>query len=195
MNRAVFISYSSADKSVAERVCKFLETNGVDRPATISIVREGVAQDITVSPVLSEAETPSPIIGVEIGATYVFPVEIAVQLGDVGGPSAGQMFALAIVDKLTPGSLTGGAMVAGTGTISEAGAIGPIGGIRQKMYGAVRAGADYFLAPASNCDEVVGHIPDGLRVFAVDSLGDSIAALNIIATGASTATLTKCQRQ
>ena len=74
------------------------------------------------------------------------------------------MLALGIYDKLTPGSLTGGAHIAGTGEITAAGDVGAIGGIRQKMYGARDAGAAWFLAPASNCDEVVGHVPAGLRV-------------------------------
>ena len=71
------------------------------------------------------------------------------------------MFALGIIDTLTPGELNGGETVAGTGTIDADGVVGPIGGIRQKMWGAVGAGADWFLAPAENCDEVVGHVPDG----------------------------------
>jgi len=103
------------------------------------------------------------------------------------------MFALCIIDKLTPGELTGGQDIAGTGTITGDGTIGPIGGIRQKMYGAVRAGADYFLAPVDNCDEVVGHVPDGLDVFAVTTLDDSLAVLDAVSTGGSTAGLPTCQ--
>ena len=93
------------------------------------------------------------------------------------------MFALGIIDKLTPGSLNGGADVAGTGTISSEGDVGAIGGIRQKLYGARNAGAEYFLAPASNCDEVVGHIPAGLSVFSVATLSDSLAALDALRSG------------
>jgi PDZ domain-containing protein len=90
------------------------------------------------------------------------------------------MFALGIIDTLTPGELNGGRNVAGTGTISADGTVGPIGGIQQKLWGAVGAGADYFLAPASNCDEVVGHVPPGLRVFSVETLDDSLAVLSAI---------------
>ena len=91
------------------------------------------------------------------------PVEVDVALANVGGPSAGLMFSLAIVDTLTPGALTGGASVAGTGTISPRGDVGPIGGIVQKMYGARDDGATLFLAPRSNCREVVGNEPEGLH--------------------------------
>jgi PDZ domain-containing protein len=117
---------------------------------------------------------------------------VKIQLENVGGPSAGQMFALGIVDKLTPGSLTGGRHVAGTGTIDDTGTIGKIGGIRQKMYGAERAGATIFLAPRGDCGEVVGHVPDGLRVIAVKTLKDSLAALKVIASGGDAGTLPGC---
>ena len=102
------------------------------------------------------------------------------------------MFALGIIDTLTPGSLNGGEKVAGTGTISADGTVGPIGGIRQKLWGAKDAGADWFLAPESNCDEVVGHVPDGLRVFAVEDLDDSLAVLDAIRDGGDLDALPTC---
>ena len=74
-------------------------------------------------------------------------------VGDIGGPSAGLMFSLGIYDLLTPGDLTGGKFIAGTGTITVDGKVGAIGGIQQKMSGAKEAGATVFLVPAGNCDE------------------------------------------
>ena len=102
------------------------------------------------------------------------------------------MFALGIIDKLKEDSLTGGQNFAGTGTISAAGDVGPIGGIRQKMYGAVGAGADYFLAPEANCDEVTGHIPSGLEVFAVATLDDALDVLETVAASGDTSKLPTC---
>jgi PDZ domain-containing protein len=102
------------------------------------------------------------------------------------------MFALGIIDKLTPGELNGGESIAGTGTIDATGAVGPIGGIRQKMYGAKDAGATVFLAPASNCDEVTGHIPSGLTVYSVKTLDDSLAVLKALSDGSSTSSLPTC---
>ena len=95
-------------------------------------------------------------IGVFLGREFDFPVDVEIHAGDVGGPSAGTMFALGIYDTLTPGAMTGGQKIAGTGTIDSGGAVGPIGGIRQKLVGARDGGADWFLAPADNCDEVAG---------------------------------------
>ena len=108
----------------------------------------------------------TPVIGVFVGGDYEFPFEVRIQLENVGGPSAGMMFALGIIDKLTPGELNGGPRSRAPARSPDAARSAPIGGIRQKLWGAERAGADWFLAPASNCDEVVGprpRRPDGLR--------------------------------
>jgi PDZ domain-containing protein len=101
----------------------------------------------------------------------------------VGGPSAGMMFALAIYDVLTPGSLTNGQTIAGTGTISPDGVVGPIGGIQQKLVGARKAGASVFLTPAANCAEAGRAIPAGLRLVKVDTLDEAVRYLEGIAAG------------
>ena len=116
---------------------------------------------------------------------------IDVNAGDVGGPSAGLMFSLAVYDKLTPGALTGGANIAGTGTIDSVGTVGKIGGIQQKLVGAKRGGATWFLAPAGNCDEVVGHIPEGLNVVKVATFTQARDAVEAIAAK-HTASLPRC---
>ncbi|GAB3613848.1 YlbL family protein [Humibacter ginsengisoli] len=167
-----------------------LAKNGAGTPATITIVRDGKKQNVTVTP---EKTAGSVVIGIGATMDYTFPFDVTIQLNNVGGPSAGQMFALGIMDKLTPGSLNGGAHVAGTGTIDNEGNVGPIGGIRQKMFGARSAGATVFLAPASNCDEVTGHIPAGLHVYAVKTLNDSLKVLDAVRTGSSTAHLPTCK--
>ena len=131
-------------------------------------------------------------LGVMVGYKYDFPVKVKLQLADVGGPSGGMMFALGIIDRLTPGHLTGGKHIAGTGTIDPAGNVGPIGGIRHKLFGAVRAGATIFLAPASNCDEVVGHVPPGITVVKVGTLAEAQSDLEKIATGTNPATMPTC---
>ncbi|HWC21403.1 MAG TPA: PDZ domain-containing protein [Flexivirga sp.] len=123
------------------------------------------------------------VFGIAISPSYKFPYDVKVNAGNVGGPSAGTMFTLAIYDLLTPGALTGGHQVAGTGTMSEDGSVGPIGGIRQKMLGAKRAGAKFFLAPNSDCTEAKGHVPSGLTVIKIDNLKDALAALKKIAAG------------
>lgn len=152
---------------------------GGGAPVEIVMLRDGQQQTVQVTPRESEVNGEAVLlVGVTLMRDYDFPFDVAIQLNNVGGPSAGMMFALGIIDTLTPGELNGGRVVAGTGTITADGDVGAIGGIRQKMWGAVDAGAEYFLAPESNCAEVAGHIPDGLRVFAVATLGDALAVLD-----------------
>jgi len=126
------------------------------------------------------------VVGVFLQTAFDFPVNVSINAGDVGGPSAGMMFSLAVYDKLTPGALTGGATIAGTGTISSVGTVGPIGGIQQKLVGAKRGGATWFLAPAGNCNEVVGHVPDGLRVVKVSTFTQARDAVESIAAKRTT---------
>jgi PDZ domain-containing protein len=116
---------------------------------------------------------PVPYLGITVGTQYTAPFPIEFTLDDVGGPSAGMIFSLAIVDLLTEGPLTGGGHVAGTGTIDPDGTVGPIGGIRQKLVGARDAGAGLFLAPADNCAEVAGYEPDGLTVVPIATLAQA----------------------
>src|SRR5215475_8428735 len=121
-----------------------------------------------------------PVIGVNVVESFKFPFNVKINIGNVGGPSAGMMFALAIIDKLTPGNLTGGKFVAGTGEIDVDGVVGPIGGIQQKMAAARAAGATVFLAPSGNCADTSGAVPAGLRVVKVSTLHGAIAALSAI---------------
>ena len=181
----------SAPADVAELRSAIADT-GLGTPVALDIRRDGVDSSVEVVPVANPDDDGAPIIGITTATEYDFPFEVRIQLENVGGPSAGMMFALGIIDKLTAGELTGGEDFAGTGTIDAAGRVGPIGGIRQKMYGARDAGAAYFLAPASNCDEVVGHVPDGLSVFSVADLDDSLAVLDAVRTGGDTTSLPVC---
>ncbi|MYW77106.1 PDZ domain-containing protein [Streptomyces sp. LaPpAH-199] len=131
------------------------------------------------------------IVGIRAGTDHTFPFEIDIKLADVGGPSAGLMFSLGIIDKLTPGDLTGGEFVAGTGTIDDAGKVGPIGGINMKLVGAREAGARYFLTPDENCASAAADTPDGLTLVRVKTIEDATKALEQIRSG-KTAALASC---
>jgi Lon-like protease len=133
-------------------------------------------------------------LGILVGYKYDFPVEVELQLGDVGGPSGGMMFALGIIDRLTPGSLTGGLHVGGTGTIQASGVVGPIGGVVQKLHGAKAAGATVFLAPAGNCPEIIGNEPSGLRVVKIEQLRDAVSALEKLSKNQDLASLPSCTK-
>lgn len=162
-------------------------------PVTLSIERDGTRLEVPVTAHKTTTNGATTwLLGITLQQSYQFPIDVKLQLNNVGGPSAGMMFALGIIDTLTPGELNGGKKVAGTGTITADGTVGPIGGIRQKLYGARAAGADYFLAPGSNCDEVYAHVPAGLTVVRTDSLTDSLAALKVIADGGNVKALPTC---
>lgn len=167
-----------------------LTSHGSDEPVVLTVIRAGSPQTLTLTPARVDGAV---VIGIRASMKYDFPFTVTITLEDVGGPSAGMMFALGIIDTLTPGELTGAEHIAGTGTITADGQVGAIGGIRQKMYAAQRAGARWFLAPASNCDEVVGYIPAGLNVFAVHTLQDSLQVLDAIRTEDSTDSLPRCE--
>lgn len=122
-------------------------------------------------------------LGVSVLNAPWAPFSIDFNLANIGGPSAGLMFSLAVVDKLTTGNLNDSKFVAGTGTIAPDGAVGPIGGITHKMSAARDAGATVFLVPAENCDEAVTEKQDGMRLVKVETLGTAVDALHALSTG------------
>lgn len=131
------------------------------------------------------------IVGIQAGTDHTFPFRIDIKLADVGGPSAGLMFSLGIIDKLTPTELTGGKFIAGTGTIDDKGKVGPIGGINMKLVGARNAGARYFLTPDDNCKAAASDTPSGLTLVKVKTIDDAKKSLEKIRAG-DTADLPSC---
>lgn len=111
------------------------------------------------------------------------PFTIDFNLANIGGPSAGLLFSLAVVDKLTTGDLNGSKFIAGTGTISADGKVGPIGGITHKMMAAQDAGATAFLVPADNCAEARTARDDTMQLIKVDNLGQAVDSLHTLTSG------------
>jgi len=136
-------------------------------------------------PVVSKNSGDKPVIGIEVQEQYKFPFTVTIDVGNIGGPSAGMMFALGIIDKLTPDNLTGGKFIAGTGEITPAGQVQPIGGIQQKMAAARSAGATVFLTPSANCANTAGAVPAGLRLVKVSTLSQAVSDLEAIKAGKS----------
>jgi Lon-like protease len=149
-------------------------------PVQLTILRHGrtIPVRLTTADVQGEPE-----IGVYLVESFVFPFSVTISVGDIGGPSAGLMFALGLIDKITPDDLTGGRFIAGTGEIEADGTVDPIGGIQQKMAGARAAGATIFLTPAANCPDTAGAVPAGMRLIKVSSLAGAIAALDALKAG------------
>ena len=161
---------------------------------TLGVRRGDQKASAVLTTIAPQEGTTGSLLGLSLKISVDSPVEATFGLSDVGGPSAGMMFALGVVDEITPGSLTGGKDISGTGTIDMTGQVGPIGGIQQKMAGARESGSTFFLAPASNCNEVKGHEPKGMQVFAVNTLHEAVAATKAIASG-NTSGLATCSAQ
>ena len=140
----------------ATDVSRLVRSTPEGQAATLVVRRDDRRLTVRVTPEPSEDDPEVPRVGIVVGPSYDFPFDVSVNIDDrIGGPSAGLIFSLGIYDTLTPGALTGGAAVAGTGTISEDGSVGPIGGIQQKILAAADSGAEVFLVPPGNCAAAV----------------------------------------
>ncbi|MCW1248999.1 signal protein PDZ [Acaricomes phytoseiuli] len=175
--------------SSAEGIQEILAA-GQGAPVDVEIVRAQQPLTVQVTPQL--APDGRYLLGIGLRVSYTFPFSINFNLENVGGPSAGMMFALGTIDMLTPGELTGGQNIAGTGTIDPSGNVGPIGGVKQKMISAKESGASLFLASRANCSEIAGNIPDGLQVAAVDTLQEAYDAVSAAASGDGAEALPQC---
>jgi Lon-like protease len=149
---------------------------------TLEIRRDDEEREVTLT--TAAAEDGRPVIGVVPGIVELdYDFSISISLDEVGGPSAGLMFALGIIDKLTPGALADGRTVAGTGAIDANGLVTPVGGVRQKLVAADDLDADVFLVPAANCAEAVSGAPEDLVLVRVETLPDAVDALEALADG------------
>jgi PDZ domain-containing protein len=154
---------------------------------TVDVVVDRHGKTVRAAVTLGKSPaTGHPYLGVLPDNTCLAPFTVDLGLGNqIGGPSAGLMFALGIMDKVGTVDLTGGKFIAGTGTIDAKGNVGPIGGIQLKMIAAHDKGATVFLAPAGNCDDVRGATPDGLQVIKVTTLHGAVQDLVRIQHGQS----------
>ena len=168
-----------------KQVSTLIQAQPVGTTFTFTVERDGKKQDVNVTSAANPEEKKTPYIGISVGVIDVPNFDVKFNVDGVGGPSAGLMLAVGLIDKLTPEDLAHGKDIAGTGTITPEGTVGTIGGIRQKLAGANSAGAKLFLVPAGNCAEAAGHIPDGLTVTPVKTLTDGMNAITNWTAGKS----------
>ncbi len=145
--------------------------------AELTVRRDGELVELDVELAEREDEPGVPMIGIVLGELTEPPFPIDIEAGDVGGPSAGMMHTIAIVDALTEGELTNGRIVAGTGTIDFDGNVGNIGGIRQKVVGAEAAGAEFILVPAGNYESALTAPRESIEIVPVATLHEAIEFL------------------
>ncbi|HYG92051.1 MAG TPA: S16 family serine protease [Nocardioides sp.] len=172
--RDKFLEVDGEPVRTTDDIVEGVRDHGPGDPVELLVNRAGKRVTVQIEP---EPEDGEMRIGVRLGLGYEFPFDVSIHVDEsIGGPSAGLMFSLAVYDTLTPGSLTGGEVVAGTGEIGPDGKVGPIGGIEQKIAGAEDAGAELFLVPPDNCTDVSGLDPD-LRLVKATTMHDARLAI------------------
>jgi len=178
----IVLAVDGATVSQVPQVGEFVRRHKVGENVVFLIQRGTTEQTVQLKTAATPGEATRPMVGITIGVDS--PVKVTVNLGqDIGGPSAGTAFALAIYDKLTPGPLLAGKHVAGTGTIDALGQVGAIGGIQQKIAGAKQDGATIFLVPAPNCAAALHADVKGIQLVKITTLSEAIAALKAVTSG------------
>ncbi len=164
------------------QVGELVRKNKVGEDVSFLVRRGGAEQTVVVKTAAAPGDATRPMVGIEVGVDSA--VKVTVNLGqDIGGPSAGTAFALAIYDKLTSGPLLDGKHIAVTGTIDALGQVGAIGGIQQKIAGARNDGATVFLVPAPNCAAALHADVDGIQLVKIGTLSEAISALKALSSG------------
>ncbi|RJO79891.1 PDZ domain-containing protein [Nocardia panacis] len=178
-----FVSVNGAPINAPKDVVGAVSAQPPGSQVAIVVLRDNQEQTVSVALGARPGDPGKGYLGINTGEGARQPMQVTFNLADIGGPSAGLMFSLALIDKLTPGELDGGKFVAGTGTIDQEGKVGPIGGIQYKMIAARDAGAETFLVPAGNCNEARARTPDGLRLVKVDNLEGAVKSLDDLNAG------------
>jgi PDZ domain-containing protein len=173
INEIEEIRTSYAEKKIGDNLRITIERR--DKNENSSIITQTVTLVKNVEAAAKTGEV-KPAIGILVGTSAKFPVDVDFNISGVGGPSAGMIFAVGIIEKLNEEDLVRGRKIAGTGTVTASGKVGGIGGIEEKMIGASRIGATVFLAPRENCPDIK-HVPQGLKVIPVSTLEEAIEVL------------------
>lgn len=160
-------------------------------PVTLTVERKGEPKEVEID--TAESDDGTAVVGVMLRDDMDFPFKVDVSVGDIGGPSAGMMFALGIMDHLSSESLTGGHEIAGTGTIEPDGKVGGVSGVEQKMVSAQREGAEYFFVASESCPLTFDSAATGeIEVVKIGELDDAVDALDTIRSGGDTDDLPRC---
>lgn len=175
MPRDLFLEIGGQRVRTNEEVVAAIKGSKAGEPLKLVVLRDHKRTDITVTPELGD---DGPAVGIILGTGFRFPFDVQVNISpDIGGPSAGLMFSLAIYDTLTPGSLTDGQIIAGTGVIDPDGKVGPIGGIQQKVVAARDSDAELFLVPADNCEDAMTADNGDMQLVRADTMHDARLAI------------------
>ena len=175
-----------------DAVAEQIRTHRIGEKVRFVVIRDKLQTDVTVTTVGSNVQSDVPVVGITLATGYRYDPEISFDLGQqIGGPSAGLVFALAIYDKITDGPLLAGRHFAGTGKITPNGDVQAIGGIQEKISAAEKAGAVAFLVPAGNCRDLDG-VDTPMALIKVATLQDAIKSVELLNLSGDTTTLPHC---
>lgn len=146
-------------------------------PVAVAYRRDGEPGEAVITSAVRPDGSAGAYLGILLVDNYTSDFTAEVSLDGIGGPSAGLVFSLAMLDEMTPGELLAGAHVAGTGTIDAKGEVGGIGGVEKKAVSVQRSGASLFLVPQANCADLAGRVPAGLTVVPVTTLSDAVDSI------------------
>jgi PDZ domain-containing protein len=181
----ILTSVDGTSVSSVQKLTELIRAKPAGTPRVLGYTRGTSSGQATLATV--KADDGNPRIGVRVEQKQPHPFDLSIQLDRIGGPSAGLMFALGIYDKLSPPDLTGGRIIAGTGSIDDEGRVGPIGGIPQKLLAAKLAHATIFLTPEANCAEAVANARPGLMLLKVATFDGALQALQTLRDGGTPA--------
>ncbi len=189
----LILSVDGTAVTSSDQVGELIRSRRAGSTVAFVVLRDNKKVSVSVTSQTASSGPVSPVVGITVGTGYQYTPDISFDLGeDIGGPSAGLVFSLAIYDKITPGQLLDGRHVAGTGTIDADGTVGPIGGIQEKIAGAQKDGASVFLVPADNCEDLTG-VKTKMTLIKATTLEDAISSLTALNSGAAGSTLPSCR--
>jgi PDZ domain-containing protein len=175
-----------------EAVAKRIRAHSIGEKVRFVVIRDKVQTDVNVTTVESNVQSDVPVVGISLATGYRYDPDISFDLGQqIGGPSAGLVFALAIYDKITNGPLLAGRHLAGTGKITPNGDVEAIGGVQEKIAAAEKAGAVAFFVPAGNCRDLAG-VRTNMALIKVGTLKDAIDAVQTLNVSGDTSVLPHC---
>ncbi len=176
----------------SEQVVEFVQEEAPGAKIILTLKRGEEIFEVSITSEESKVKPGSASIGVAIGPAIDPPFDIEFELDDVGGPSAGMMFTLGIIDELTENEITFGKKIAGTGTINVSGEVGPVGGVFQKIAASEKAAVDLFLIPAVNCPLYSQAEYKNMPIVAVENIAQAVQAIETYSQTNSTTGLKTC---
>lgn len=192
-NGDVLVAVNGAPVTSYAALRQSIEANGTDTPASVTVLRDGEELMLEVTPQrVTQNSESAVLIGVQVATEYTFPFDVNIRVDQIGGPSAGLMFALGITDRLSGANFANNLVVSGTGTIDAEGNVGAIGGLPQKIVSAERAGSSVVFIPSDQCAEVPRNVSASLRIVPVATLGEAVDALEAVQEDGEKASLPSC---